>query len=329
MARGDIALFSLAAGRNLATQVASHLGVTCAAHEERRFEDGEFKIRTLESVRARDVYVLQSLYHEPGESVQDKLVKLLFLCGGLRDAGADRVTAVIPYLAYSRKERRTQPRDPVSSRYLAALLEAVGIAVVVTVEVHERAAFDNAFRCRSEHLDIDGLLVSHLVSLLGDQAAVVVASPDIGGVKRAERLRARLSRRLQRPVTAVFVEKHRAGGQVEYGAVSGDVTGRKVVLIDDMIATGGTLARAAQALTARGAAEVYAAAAHGLFTGDAGSVLAAAPLRQVLVTDSIPHWRLGEDALGGRLVTLSIAPLLASAIDRLHQGGSLSDLLAE
>lgn len=328
MTIGDIALFSLDTGHQLAARVAAELGCSCAAHEERRFEDGECKVRTLESVRDRDVYVLQSLYEDRVESVHDKLVKLLFLCAGLRDAGAGRITAVVPYLPYARKERRTQPRDPVSSRYLAMLMETVGIEVVVAVEVHERAAFDNAFRCRAEHLDIDALLVEHFAPLLAT-GAVAVASPDIGGIKRAERLRTRLSRRLQRPVAAAFVEKHRGGGVVTYGAVTGDVAGCRVLLVDDLIASGGTLARAAQALQAQGAAEIFACAAHGLFTGDAGAVLTAAPLRQVVVTDTLPPWRLKGGTLGSRLVTLPIAPLLAAAVARLHHGDSLTDLLAD
>src|SRR5690606_10337866 len=128
-----------------------------------RFEDGEHKIRPLTSVRGRDVYVLSSLYGETDRSPDEKLCRLLFFIATLRDNGATRVTAVVPYLAYARKDRRTQSRDPVTTRYVASLFEAVGVDRVVTLDVHNLAAFQNAFRCRTEHLEARMLFVRHLV----------------------------------------------------------------------------------------------------------------------------------------------------------------------
>ncbi len=149
---GGIALFSLDSGKNFARAVAGHLGVSLAEHEERDFEDGEHKIRPLAEVGDRDVFVVQSVYGDSDYSINDKLVRLLFLLAALRDNGAARVTAVVPYLCYSRKDRRTKARDPLTTRYVAQLFEAVAIDRMVTLDVHNRAAFENAFRCPAVHL---------------------------------------------------------------------------------------------------------------------------------------------------------------------------------
>jgi ribose-phosphate pyrophosphokinase len=142
-------IFALGASRGFGARVADAMGTTLAVHEEREFEDGEHKTRALISVRGRDVYVLHSLYGDAEQSANDKLVRLLFFVGALRDASAGRITAVVPYLAYSRKDRKSKPRDPVSTRYVAEVFEAVGVERVVTLDVHNLAAYQNAFRCRA------------------------------------------------------------------------------------------------------------------------------------------------------------------------------------
>ena len=146
-------LFALNATHEFGLKVAAELKVGLAAHEEREFEDGEHKARPLVSVRGRDVYVVQSLHSGPVASVNDKLCRLLFFIGALKENGAERVTAVIPYLAYARKDRQTKPRDPVTTRYLALLFEAAGADRVMTLEVHNIVAYQNAFRCQTIHLD--------------------------------------------------------------------------------------------------------------------------------------------------------------------------------
>jgi len=179
-------IFAPEATRDLGAAIAGALGAELAPHEEREFEDGEHKARPLISVRGRDVYLVQSLHGGPGASPNDKLCRLLFFAGALRDAGAERVTAAIPYLAYARKDRRTQTRDPITTRYVAQLIEAVGVDRVVTVDVHNLAAFENAFRRPTVHLEARPLFVSHLLPLLRDRKVAVV-SPDAGGAKRADR----------------------------------------------------------------------------------------------------------------------------------------------
>jgi ribose-phosphate pyrophosphokinase len=336
MSLHELRLFALHASRELGEQVARRLALPLSAHEEREFEDGEHKARPLESVRGQDVYVLQSLHGEPrqsapdqsalGQSANDKLVRLLFFIAALKDAGATRVTAVVPYLAYARKDRRSKPRDPVNTRYVAQLFEAVGTDRVLALDVHNLAAYQNAFRIPAEHLEAKQLFVAHVAPLLGKDEMVVV-SPDAGGVKRAEAFRQALGRVLDRPVGAAFVEKYRSSGVVSGEAVVGEVAGRTAIIIDDLLSTGTTLARAAAACKAHGATRVFAAATHGLFASDAASVLADSALDHIVVTDSVPPSRLPAPLRQGKLSVLPIAPLLAEAIRRLHGGGSLMELL--
>ncbi len=323
----ELVLFVLNATRRFGEAVAAELGTALSAHEEREFEGGEHKSRPLVNIRGRDVFVIQSLYSDEDQSVNDKLCRFLFFSGALRDASADRITAVIPYLGYARKDRKTQPRDPVTTRYVAELIEAIGVDRVVTLDVHNLAAFQNAFRCRTEHLEPNKLFIEYLVPGLGDATQVVVVSPDIGGVKRADRFREALGRALKREVPAAFVEKARAKRTVSFGRLIGDVRDAVVVILDDLISTGGTIANAAQACKDMGATKVYAAASHGVFVGEADRALAVDELDKVIITDTIPPFRLDPGLVEKKLVMLSAAGLFAEAIKRIHMGGSLVELL--
>jgi ribose-phosphate pyrophosphokinase len=321
-----VLLFALNASRPFGERVADALGATLGDHVEREFEDGEHKARPLVSVRGQDVYVIQSLHGGPDQSANDKLARLLFFLGAVRDGGAERVTAVIPYLAYARKDRRTKPRDPVTTRYMALLLEAMGIDAVMTLDVHNVVAFQNAFRCRSHHLDTRLLFAARVADRLGD-GPVVVASPDPGGVKRAQLFGETLQETLGRPIGSAFMEKRRTGGVVSGTLLVGEVADATVLVIDDLISTGGTMLRAARACLDRGAREVRALAAHGLFVGDAAEVVADPALSHVLVTDTVPPFRLSPAVVEQRVEVVSAAPLFAQAIRRCHEGGSLVELL--
>lgn len=329
MTLNDPILFAFESSRLLGEKVSAKLGIPLGEHEERDFEDGEHKTRPLESVRGRDIFVLHSLHGDTKETVNDKLCRLLFFIGALKDAAAGRVTAVIPYLGYARKDRKTKSRDPVITRYVAALFEAVGTDRVVTVEVHNLAAFQNAFRCGTEHLGCARLFADHFASLFGREESeeVVVVSPDSGGVKRAERLRNALAHVLGRDVGSAFIEKYRSWGVVTGGTVVGDVAGKAAIIADDLISTGTTMTRAATACRKRGAARVFAAAAHGLFVGDASEVLMDPAIESIVITDTVPPFRLDPAVARDRLVVIKVAPLLAAAIKRLHEGGSLVELL--
>jgi ribose-phosphate pyrophosphokinase len=319
-------LFALDATRTYGEAIARELGTTLTPHEEREFEDGEHKARPLLNVRGRDVYVIQSLYGDAKQSVDDKLVRLLFFLGALRDASAGRLTAIVPYLAYSRKDRKSKVRDPVTTRYVATLFEAVGTDCVVTLDVHNLAAFQNAFRCRSEHLETASLFVTELVPLVGAEELTVV-SPDAGGIKRAEAFRTRLSAVLKRPIGAAFAEKYRSGGVLTGEALVGDVRGKTAIIVDDLISAGNTVARAAHACREHGAARVLAVASHGVFAEVANTVLAASEVERIIVTDTIPPLRVTAPGLQSRLVQVSTAGLCAGAIRRLHSDGSIVELL--
>jgi ribose-phosphate pyrophosphokinase len=321
---GPPLLFALNATADLGGHVARELGLALSPHEEREFEDGEHKARPLENVRGRDVYVAQSLHGAGGQSVNDKLVRLLLFIGALKQSGAARVTAVAPYLCYSRKDRRTKPDDPVSTRYVAAMFEAVGTDRVVTLDVHNLAAYQNAFRCTTENLEARHLLVKPIADAIGQDEALVL-SPDTGGAKRAERFRLSLEAQLGRPVTNGFMEKHRSGGQVSGDLLTGEVAGRAVIIVDDLIAGGSTMARAARACAAAGAARVMAVATHGLFSAGAADKLADSPLEKIFLTDSVPL-KIPDQRLARRVSVVSVAPFIATAIGRLHEERSLADM---
>ncbi|MFZ2466965.1 MAG: ribose-phosphate pyrophosphokinase [Parvibaculum sedimenti] len=319
-------LFALNASRDFGEKVAISLGVALDAHEERKFEDGEHKARPLVSVRGEDVYIVQSLHGGPDQSPNDKLCRLLFYIGTMKENGASRVTAVIPYLAYARKDRQTKSRDPVTTRYVAQLLEAVGTDCVVTMEVHNIVAFQNAFRCQTIHLDTCRLFSNVAAKIAGD-GPVVVASPDPGGVKRAQLFREALETSLGRPVGSAFMEKRRSAGVVSGNLLVGEVRGANVLIVDDLIASGGTMTRAASACREAGAQATYAFAAHGLFTGSAATTIKHPDLAKLFIADTVPPFRLDAQTLASHVEIISAAPLFAETIRRLHAGGSINDLL--
>jgi ribose-phosphate pyrophosphokinase len=232
----------------------------------------------------------------------------------------------MPYLCYARKDRRTKSRDPVSTRYVAAMLETVGADRVLTLDVHNLAAYENAFRIRADHLQANRLFVEDFVPRIGREPVVVV-SPDVGGVKRAEAFRQALSLRLGREAGGAFLEKYRSAGVVSGEAVVGDIEGRIAIILDDLISTGGTIARAVAACRQRGARAVYAAATHGIFVGAAGRMVADPGLERLVVTDTIPPFRLDPALVREKLTVLDTAPLFAEAIRRIHTGGSVVELV--
>jgi ribose-phosphate pyrophosphokinase len=325
LSRASLQIFALQASAEIGKAVAQALGCELAKHEERQFEDGEHKTRPLETVAGRDVYVVQSLHGDPFESPNDKLCRLLFFIGAVKDAGAARVTAVAPYHCYARKDRRTKPSDPVTTRYIARLFEAVGTDVVVTLDVHNPAAFENAFQCRTVALTAVPLFVDYASAFKGEPLCVV--SPDPGGVKRAEMLREALEAALNQPVGKGFADKHRSAGVVSGDLFVGDVAGSTALIIDDLVSTGGTLLRAAKAARKAGAVRVIALVTHGLFVQGAAEVVADSAIDRFVVTDAVSPLRLGLGIPSHKLDTIAVGPLLGEAIRRLHSGKSLTDLL--
>jgi len=318
-------VFALAASADTGVAIAGALGQPLAAHEEREFEDGEHKTRPLDPVAGADVYVVQSLHGGPAQSANDKLCRLLFFIGALKDAGAARVTAVVPYLCYARKDRRTKPNDPVTIRYVAGMFESVGVDVIVTLDVHNPAAFENAFRCRAVTATAAPLFVDYAKGL--PDAELCVVSPDAGGSKRAELFREALEAARGHPIGNAFAEKHRSAGVVSGELFVGEVGGTTALVIDDLISTGGTLLRAARAAREAGARRVIALVTHGLFMPGAAEVLADPAIDRLVVTDTVPAFRLPGGVIGDKVEILSAAPLVAQAIRRLRAGAPLNDLL--
>jgi ribose-phosphate pyrophosphokinase len=318
--------FALNGSNLLGGRVAAAGGFALAPHEEREFDGGEHKARPLVSVRGRDVFVLHSLQAAGGASANDRLVRLLFFLGTCRDNGASRVTAIAPYLAYSRKDRQTKPRDPVTTRYVAQLFEAVGADCVVTLEVHNLSAFQNAFRCRTLHLATDRLFAADIAARAGG-APLSIVSPDPGGVKRAQLLREALEATTGQPISFGLMEKRRSAGVVSGTLFAGDVKDKAVHIVDDMICGGGTILRAAKAARDHGAAQVHAIATHGLLTDQAvSSLVADAAIDSITLTDSTAPFAADTSAFGPRLRVIGCAPLIAAAIRDLHENSGASDL---
>ena len=318
-------LFALSGSRRLGEDIASALGTRLASHEERDFEDGEHKSRPLVTVRGREVFVIQSLFSEPGQSVNDKIVRLLFFIAALKGDHAARVSAVIPYFAYARKDRRTKARDPLGMQYMARLLEAAGADHVMSLDIHNLAAFENAFRIPTDHLEARALFAPRLAELAGEQDVVVV-SPDAGGIKRAESLRESLGALLGREAGRAYMEKSRSGGELSGELLVGELRGRCAILVDDIVSSGATLLRAVEALQTAGAARILAAATHGLFVGDAPRLTAHPALEKLLVSDSVPPFRLPEGEARDKVEVLSSAEFIAAAIGQIHEEGSLTQL---
>jgi ribose-phosphate pyrophosphokinase len=299
------------ANPRLAGEVATLLGVALAERVASHFPDGELHVEIGTSVRGRDVYLIQPTSPAP----ETHLLQLLLLADACRRAGAVRLTAVMPYVAYARQDRRGAGREPVGARVMAELLSTGGLHRVVAVDLHS-PALEGVFTIPVEHLTAVPLLASALPALAGP--AVIVA-PDLGATKLAESY----ARLLDLPVALVH-KRRLTGSRVTVRGVTGEVRGRSPIVVDDMITTGGTIEAAITALLEAGcSAEVLVSATHGLFVDGAASRLAALPVREVLVTDSVAS--AAADGLTVRRV--SLASLLADAIRRLHEDRSLGDLV--
>jgi ribose-phosphate pyrophosphokinase len=313
--------------RELAALTCREAGLGLGSLEECQFEGGEFKLRPLESVRNRIAYVFQTLAGSATTPVSDRLVRLLFLLSVLRDAGASERIAVIPYLAYARQERRAQLRDPVNTRYVAQLLEAAGADRVITLDVHDPAALDNAFRIPTDHLSALPMMANHFATRFGTENLVVI-SPDVGGIKRAQVFQELLESQIGREVELAFIEKRRASGAVSTGRVVGDIEGRRALIIDDLCATGGTCVRAADRCREAGAVGVHVAVTHVPCAAGLGALAASQAITDIVATDSVSASLHSTPLLERKLTTLSVAQLFGHALQRLQSGEPLGPLLS-
>jgi ribose-phosphate pyrophosphokinase len=297
----------------LAAAVAEQMGLTLANRALTRFLDSELHIEVQESVRGCDVYLVEPT----GPPVDQRLFELMMLADACRRAGAACLTAVIPYFGYARQDRRATGRDPVGARLVADLLKTAGIQRVVAIDLHS-AALEGFFPMPLEHLSAVSLLADGVANS-GLAADAVIVAPDLGAVKLAQRY----ARLLRKPL-AIVNKTRLSGEEVEAKGVVGEVRGRPILIIDDMITTGATIAAAVGVLKEAGASsDVTVAATHGLFVGGVTQRLKPLGVKRFIVTDSVAQ----PTNLELPLQLVSVAPLLGNAIRRLHTNRSLSDLI--
>ena len=312
---GELMLLSGTANPELSERIAREMGMRLAEMELTRFADGEFDVKIGESVRGHDVFLLQPTCHP----VSENLIQLFIILDALRRASASRITAVIPYYGYQRKEKKTQARDPISAKLMANIIELAGANRVICVDLHAEA-IQGFFDIPVDALTATKILARRVRERHGHD--VVIVSPDTGGALRARRM----ARILDAPI-AIIDKRRPRDDAVEVINVIGDVAGLKAVIVDDLISTGSTLAGAALALRDKGATGVDVVTTHGVFTEGSLQRLHEAPIDEICVTDTIPFpnvQRAFDDA--PKLRILSVAPLIAEAIVRVHEGRSVSEL---
>lgn len=312
-------IFSLNSNQPLAEKIADEVGVELGEIKLSRFADGEIKVNIEESIRGDHVYIIQSTSHP----VNDNIMELMITIDALRRASAKTINVVMPYYGYARQDRKAQPREPITAKLVANMLEMAGADRVVALDLHA-AQIQGFFNIPVDHLLGAPLLANFFLDnqLKGDD--VVVVSPDHGGVTRARKL----AEFLHAPIA--IIDKRRPKHNVaEVMNIVGDVAGKKAVLIDDMIDTAGTISVAVNALKEKGAKEIYICCTHALFSGPAVERLNNAPLVKVVATDSILIPQEKIEALGDRLEILSVSKLIAEAIVRIHENKSVSPLFNE
>ncbi|NLM24876.1 MAG: ribose-phosphate pyrophosphokinase [Firmicutes bacterium] len=304
-------LFSGNANPKLASDIAACLGEELGKARVGRFKDGEISVRVDETVRGKEVFIIQPT-HAPTDT---NLMELLLMIDSMKRASAKMVAAVIPYYGYARQDRKTQPRDGIAAKLVANLLVAAGADRVLTMDLHA-GQIQGFFDIPVDNLKALPIIGDYLISKkLVDP---IVVSPDVGGVARARELADRLNCQL------AIVDKRRPMPNVsEVMNLIGNVENKSCILYDDMIDTGGTIVQAAEALLKNGAKEVYACCSHPVFSDNAAERLQNSPLKEVIVTDTI---NLEQEKLIPKLTVLSVAPLFAEAISRIFEELSVSKL---
>jgi ribose-phosphate pyrophosphokinase len=309
----DLRLFSGRSNPYLAERVANYLGITLGRAQLERFPDGEIALKLFEDVRGRDTFVIQSTC-SPGN---DHLMELLIHIDCLKRASASRITVVCPYFGYARQDRKDEGRVPITAKLVANLLTVAGADRVVTLDLHA-AQIQGFFDIPVDHLSAEPVITAFFESL--NTGPLVVVSPDIGNAKKARVYAERLGGEL------AIIDKRRISGSeaVSYNII-GDVEGKTVLMVDDMIATAGTVAQAARIVRERGAARVVVSATHGVLCGPAIERLNAASIDHLAITDTIPLSDEARQQLPN-LTVLTVSELLGEAIRRIYRDESVSSL---
>ncbi len=309
--RQQLKIFTGNANSALAEEIAHYLGVSVGAAKVTHFSDGEIQVKINESVRGADVFIIQPTC----EPVNEHLMELLVMVDAVRRASARRITAVTPYYGYARQDRKARARDPITAKLVANLITASGARRVITMDLHA-GQIQGFFDIPVDHLPGVPLLAQYFIQQKLDN--VVVVSPDLGGVQRARDL----AERIGAPIA--IIDKRRPEPNVaEIMHIIGNIKGKNVIMIDDIIDTAGTITQGAMALKELGANDVYACCTHPVLSGPAVNRLVDAPIREVLVTNTIP---LPENKMIDKVKILSVAPLLGEAIIRIHEDLSVSKL---
>jgi ribose-phosphate pyrophosphokinase len=311
-------LFSGRATRRLAQNIAGKLGVELGPTKLHTFSNGEVYCRYEESIRGADVFLIQSTCGNPDEglSANDSLMELLVMIDAAVGASAHRVIAVVPWFGYSRQDKKSAPREPISARLVARMIEAAGADRVLTMDLHA-GQVQGFFAKPVDHMTARFILAQHFTDMHLDN--LVVVAPDVGRAKLAQKFAENVGADL-----AVLIKDRPAHQVAEIGYVIGDVRGKNAIIVDDIIDTAGTLSAATTTLREQGVEHVYAAATHGVFSGAAFENIDGAELEQVIVTDTIP---LRPDA-PAKIRQLPCAEMLTDSIRRIFTDGSVSEVFA-
>jgi ribose-phosphate pyrophosphokinase len=308
----DLKIFSGTSNLILAQQICDRLGVPMGMAALNKFPDGETFIKLEEDIRGRDIFVIQSICHQPNEY----LMELLIYLDCIRRASAQRVTAVIPYYGYARQDRKDEGRTPITAKLVANMLVTAGADRILTIDLHANQ-IQGFFDIPLDHLLAEQVFIEYFRKL--EIPDLTVASPDVGSVKRARLYAKHLGG------TLAIAEKQRiSSADVQAGNLIGSVDGRNVILCDDMISTAGSVATAAILMKENGARDVYVAATHGIFCGPAAERLSELPIKEIVVTDTVIP--TAKALKLKNLKVLSIAPMLGEAINRIHRNESVSSL---
>ncbi len=304
-------IFSGNANPELAKEIAKELGKKLGEITVTRFSEGEIRVKIVDNVRGKDVFIVQPTC----PPVNENMMELLIMLDAFKRASAGRITVVIPYYGYARQDRKDQPRVPISAKLVANLLTVAGADRILTMDLHA-GQIQGFFDIPLDHLFAVNVFVDYIDKLkLKD---LVIVSPDVGGIKTARAYAKRVGAAL------AIVDKRRISPEkAEAMNILGEVEGRNAVLVDDLIATGGSLIEAATALKKAGVKKIYAAIVHGVLSGDAVKNIERSVIEELLITNTIP---LTEEKESPKIKVLSVAPLLAEAIKRIHKEESISCL---
>ena len=307
----ELGLFSGRANPELANKIAEYIGVPLGKMELSSFSDKEMYVRINENIRGKDVFLIQPTSPPANEN----LMELLIMIDAFQRASARRITAVISYYGYGRQDRKDEPRVPITAKLVANLVTTAGADRVLTIDLHA-AQIQGFFDIKVDHLFAAPVFVDYLISK--NLKNLVILSPDMGGIRRARAYANRLGASL------AVIDKRRTGAnKAEVLNVVGKVKGKQILIVDDMIDTGGTLIAAVRALVKKGAQEIYVSATHPILSGSAYEMIESSSLKELVVTDTIP---LKQERVKTKIKVLSVAPLLGEAIRRIHENKSVSSL---